>query len=137
MLAKHPWLGRDDEVDEDGSFSATMAKRSSVYIPDVLTRVLPQGPLDEDVLVEIYKGLERKRDDWSAAAIAKAGKGAFRMAVRGGEWTMEHKGRAYDALRGFASGEPAEAWCKLYGQTMSADFDVDLYGEEAAMTHYI
>ena len=62
--------------------------------------------------------------------------GDFICTVLGGSWTLQHLGRSHDAYRGQVarSASEAAAFAKEYGLQTSSRYNVDLYGEEGALT---
>jgi hypothetical protein len=58
----------------------------------------------------------------------------FRWHIRGGKWTADHEGCAYDCFRSEAVSTNAKDFCQRYALDKSASFYISKYGEETAMT---
>lgn len=57
----------------------------------------------------------------------------FQWTIRGGKWTADHMGMAYDSVRGMASrGRPCE-FCVTFGMPTSATYSFKLYSEANAV----
>ena len=58
----------------------------------------------------------------------------FRYQLRGGAWTSEHRGVAFDSfMASVVKGSPAEAWCVEWGLTRSGSWGIAKYGEAGAL----
>ena len=59
--------------------------------------------------------------------------GEFTWELRGGKWTLRHKGSAYDCYRAKARTAEARRFCALYGFNMSASYKLSQYDEDVCV----
>eukprot|EP00969_Alexandrium_andersonii_P041827 1834076-Alexandrium_andersonii.AAC.1 len=56
----------------------------------------------------------------------------FGTRVLGGQWTLAHKGVAFDAIQGYAKGASCEQFCVRRGLARSASVSCQEFGQEAS-----
>ena len=84
---------------------------------------------DEDI-EEAWYELEEKRKQWELEGLDLGED--FTTQILGGRWTRVHKGKAYDAIVGFACKGPATLWARQYGFNVLASFSNRKHGEARA-----
>ena len=73
---------------------------------------------------------DRRAELAAAAAVEPV---AFFWTLRGGRWTAEHHGVAYDSYRAQARGGSPSTFCVLHRMAMAATFAVARYTEEVCL----
>ena len=71
--------------------------------------------------------------DHVAGAVGDAGD-SFYLSVRGGRWTLEHHGVAYDAYRGQARAWPASDFCRATRMQRTINLSAATYTDDVAVS---
>jgi hypothetical protein len=132
LLARNPWLAgfrdrRAGAADSSAGGPSSVGK-AEVDSPDGEAAV--QGGLDDDAIEEVFRELQKNREQWLLEAPEPATD--FRCSILGGAWTARATGHVYDYYIGKASSGPAERWCRAYGVALSGRFAMTLYGDVLA-----
>ena len=92
---------------------------------DFLEAAVNDAVMTEEEQLAVAKRFEEQRDEWAMAEMGRFGLHYFKVTVRGAG-----KGdKAYAELRGYASGQRAQQWCRKYHLFETADFAVSLFSE--------
>lgn len=74
--------------------------------------------------------LEERRRQWAEEHHLLAER--FKTTILGGEWTRQHRGQAFDAVKAFASGALVLAWCAQFQWPKQASFSFAKFGDAVA-----
>ena len=110
VLRLYPWLrqytGGSADGHEGGKKTPPGAEE---YAAVVDAEHVAVEALDDETAARLFEELEAKRDE----ALDRAGESRdFTTEIRGGRWTMEHRGVAADSERAKAANKDAEKWCR-------------------------
>ena len=122
LIEKNPWLR--------GSFDADKKRaRSSKEDRDDVIRDDDEDAHDNDITAEELFAAMADLDDARATYNDTLSNPDFPVKTLGGDWTMAHLGRPFDAFRSEPRGEAAVEWAVLYGfGKYGARFNLGLFG---------
>ena len=123
LLEEFPWLSAyvaDGYVRSGGSGSSGQGGQVG---PREVT-------MDDEAIDKAFEILNSKRQ--GMAVHEELMVEGFKISLLGGAWTQQHKGVACDAVKAYASGKAAKAWCATYALPKDATFAIRKYGEHEA-----
>ena len=123
LLEQYPWLSA--YMSKPGSFSK--ASGSKATVGEVESHSLG---LDDDATEAAYVEVQEQRRLWDVKF--KGDIQHFKVCLLGGAWTKEHMGVVCDAVKAYASGQDAQAWCSKYALPLSARFGLRRCGQDQA-----
>ena len=122
LLAQFPWLS--NYVSQGGSQSGgSHFSHGAEEAPKLMT-------MDDDAIDQAFALLNSKKEELAIADYSIVEN--FKISLLGGAWTQQHKGVPCDAVKAYASGNAAKAWCSRYALPKDATFALRKYGEEQA-----
>lgn len=123
LIKQYPWL--EGMLADSSPGGSSSAGAGSTHRPEDNDR-----GLDDERLLLMFAELERKRATETPVEIAPQ---SFRTKLLGSRWLIREKAKPADAWQGAARTSQAEAWCRRYGLTKSARFEITLYGNANAI----
>ena len=106
LLEQFPWLV--DYLDEGlASEEAKAASSSAIELPFEAEELTA-----DKVISDVCEALAAKRKEWEAQGILQGEE--FVTFLKGGQWTAQHKGKAFDTLVGQAKRGHATRWCNMH-----------------------
>ena len=135
ILAQFPWLAKTTEPVKT-SAGISWQKKWSIKpgddvdpeddeLEDVLEKAIKEFVETEEDELMVHKSFEEKRDEWAMSELGRFGKNSFKVTVRG----VGQGDKPFAELRGYASGQRAIQWTKMYHLTETADFALSLWSE--------
>ena len=130
-LEEHPWLAQFQHA--PGSSARSSGQRQgaaslSTTHREPHERVLD---LDEDQVAAAWGEFRETREAW-ASDIPKR-EDDFKMTLRGGAWTFQHRGVAADAVMVSSATELGRRWTAAYAAPKMASFSILLYHDKATL----
>ena len=127
MLRLYPWLRQYTGGSADGHEGGKETPSGAEVAAAVAAEPDDVEALDDEAAARLFEELEAKRDE----AVDRAGESRdFTTEIRGGRWTMEHRGVAADSERAKAANRDAETWCRSYSLPLSFTCAYSAYSDE-------
>lgn len=136
-VAFEPWMEEPalwdfvrDGVGEEQTQVSKRARRSK-SVGDALTQVAgASGEIGEDCDA-FLDDLIAAREEFGATGGASPE--PFAYVLRGGRWTKQAKGVAFDSFRALTAGSAAKQFCMLFRMSRSATYSIRAYGEDSCV----
>ena len=106
LVEQFPWLV--DYLDEGLANEEAKAASSSAFELPLAAEELTA----DKVISDVWEALAAKRKEWEAQGILQGED--FVTFFKGGQWTAQHKGKAFDTLAGQAKRGHATRWCNMH-----------------------
>ena len=127
LIQQFPWLAELDDREGLANDAVAEAERTADAGGG---RECSPADLDVEAETMCLKVLDEARAVL-AAAEPPVSHDDFKTRVLGDGWTLAHKGKAFDAYAGAASGVLATDFCRRRGVQLSMRFEAAAYGEVA------
>jgi hypothetical protein len=133
LLAKHPWAKK--YLATSSAEAASGSGEGAEPLEEEVAHTKfdePLDPLDVD-LEAVYADVAADRATFDLAAIE--GESNYRVKVRGGPWTMLHKGKATDVVTAEATKNSlAATFCGKYNCHRMQSYEYSVYGKVGGWT---
>jgi len=130
MVAQFPWLAKT--LDTQGGFAQGESRGSRAARRQASQESAAEADLDAEAMVAALAELDSARQEVHDVLPRPPAALGWRIDVLGGKWTLEHRGRAYDAVQGHARGPEALDFCRRRALQKSMRFSTADFGLELA-----